>query len=823
MYVRLGRYLFLGLVWLLCLPLAVSREPLLNATQAERSSDDYANALERLESAIRYELEEKQLPAFSIALVDGKETVWAEGFGFEDEARQRPATADTIYRVGSISKLFTDLTVMRLVERGQLELDAPVHSYLPEFLPMESAPSTDVADAAASPRESAEGSDSLATRRPTLRQLMTHRSGLVREPPVGNYFDASEPSLEATVRSLNETALVYPPGSKTKYSNAAVAVLGAVLEQQLDQPFTSQVRASILEPLGMEQSSFELTPTVQAGMASGWMHTYDRRRFQAPEFLLGTGPAGNMYSSAHDLAKFLSWVFDQEATPDREIVSPETFRQMITPEQEADGKPQSFGIGFQVQQFDGYQKIGHGGAVYGFSTQLEALPERQLGVVAMSSLDGSNAVVERIAHYALRLLLAVQDQQPLPEYVKTTRLTKDRARELVGRYENSESGKWVEVEELDGRAWLRNGTFRSELKATADDATIVTDDVLAYGTAVEKHSSEIIEVSGIEYQRRADVPPADIPERWRGLIGEYGWDHNTLYILEDHGQLYALIEWFYYYPLEESDENHFRFPAYGLYHGEGLEFERDSSGQASGVVAAEVYFPRRHVGPASGETFRIQPLKPVDQLRATAMAAVPPQESGVFRNSEFVELPSLEPTLNLDIRYATTDNFMGSRFYEQPRAFLQAPAAEAVARAQQRLKHRDLGLLIHDAYRPWHVTKMFWDATPPHLKDFVANPASGSRHNRGCAVDLTLCEIESGQAIEMVAGYDEFSPRAFPLYPGGTSRQRWHRDLLRRVMEQEDFSVYEFEWWHFDYRDWQQYRIGNAAFEAIEVTKGERR
>jgi len=143
---------------------------------------------------------------------------------------------------------------------------------------------------------------------------------------------------------------------------------------------------------------------------------------------------------------------------------------------------------------------------------------------------------------------------------------------------------------------------------------------------------------------------------------------------------------------------------------------------------------------------------------------------------------------------------------------MQRPAAEAVARANARLKKQGLGLMIHDAYRPWHVTKMFWDAKPDTMKTFVANPANGSRHNRGCAVDLTLYDLQSGQPVQMVSGYDEFSPRAFPMYPGGTSRQRWYRDLLRRTMEAEGFSVYEFEWWHFDFKDWKKYRIGNVTF-----------
>ena len=277
-----------------------------------------------------------------------------------------------------------------------------------------------------------------------------------------------------------------------------------------------------------------------------------------------------------------------------------------------------------------------------------------------------------------------------------------------------------------------------------------------------------------------------------------------------------MIEWFYYYPLKEVDENKFEFPNYGLYHGEGLQFHRGPDGRATHVVAAEVRFDRRDIGSVDGETFKIDPVKPIDELRAGALAAVPPAESGEFRAADLVELTSLDETIKLDIRYATTNNFTGAVFYNQARAFMQRPAAEALVRANARLKDRGLGLLVHDAYRPWYVTKMFWDATPDSMKDFVANPSNGSRHNRGCAVDITLYDLESGEPIPMVAGYDEFSTRSFPLYPGGTSRQRWYRDLLRRAMEAEDFTIYEYEWWHFDYKDWKDYAIGNVTFEEID-------
>jgi D-alanyl-D-alanine dipeptidase len=246
-----------------------------------------------------------------------------------------------------------------------------------------------------------------------------------------------------------------------------------------------------------------------------------------------------------------------------------------------------------------------------------------------------------------------------------------------------------------------------------------------------------------------------------------------------------------------------------------LKFARGADGVATEVVAAEVRFVRREVGTKDGETFKITPVRPMDELRVAALAASPPPEPGDYRDADLVELTAIDPTIKLDIRYATTNNFAGAAFYKQARALMQRPAAEAVAQANASLKKQGLGLMIHDAYRPWHVTKMFWDATPEPMRIFVANPANGSRHNRGCAVDLTLYDLPSGEPIQMVGGYDEFSPRSFPLYPGGTSRQRWYRELLRRTMEAEGFSVYEFEWWHFDFKDWKKYRIGNTTFEQI--------
>jgi D-alanyl-D-alanine dipeptidase len=214
-------------------------------------------------------------------------------------------------------------------------------------------------------------------------------------------------------------------------------------------------------------------------------------------------------------------------------------------------------------------------------------------------------------------------------------------------------------------------------------------------------------------------------------------------------------------------------------------------------------------------SFHITPLRPVPELRAEALQAHPPHESGNFLKPDLVELITLDPTIKLDIRYATTNDFLQTPVYTQARAFLQRPAAEAVVRANRELKPYGYGIIIHDGYRPWYVTKIFWDATPNDKKIFVANPAAGSRHNRGCAVDLSLYDLKTGEEVKMPSGYDEMTKRAYADYPGGTAGERTRRDLLRRVMEKQGFTVNPTEWWHFDFKDWKQYPILNVKFEDL--------
>jgi D-alanyl-D-alanine dipeptidase len=309
----------------------------------------------------------------------------------------------------------------------------------------------------------------------------------------------------------------------------------------------------------------------------------------------------------------------------------------------------------------------------------------------------------------------------------------------------------------------------------------------------------------------AGSPPA-APAAWVPLIAEYADMSDTVSLLEDGGDL-VLLPWHG----SASTVNPADGGEFTTNGGARVVFVRDEAGRIEGISLDDRVYGRLNLGAQDGGTFRIEPLLGPEELMSRALAASPPVEDAVFRPSDLVELVSLDSTIALDVRYATTNNFMGQVFYSEPRAFLQRPAAEAVVRANRWLRNRGYGLLVHDGYRPWYVTKMFWDATPEELRIFVADPASGSRHNRGCAIDLTLFDLETGEPVLMTGGYDEMSVRSFPDYPGGTSRQRWHRELLREAMEAQGFSVYEAEWWHFDYRDWQSYSLGNERFEALGI------
>jgi D-alanyl-D-alanine dipeptidase len=333
--------------------------------------------------------------------------------------------------------------------------------------------------------------------------------------------------------------------------------------------------------------------------------------------------------------------------------------------------------------------------------------------------------------------------------------------------------------------------------------------------------------------------PGDVPVDWKQLVGIYNVGKSQTIILERNATLFGRDSGGKKeVPLENYNGS--RFAVSDIDTFLDAKVERDSFGNVTRIVATSgsflpeksnsnrnsrhpnvesVIFSRADAGSDPARFYHVTPVPPVAELREKALNAAPPEEEGAFWSPDLLELARLDPAIRLDIRYATANNFLSTPVYTEARAFLQRPAAEALLRVLHKLEPLGYGLLIHDAYRPWYVTKIFWDATPSEGKIFVADPQKGSKHNRGCAVDLTIYDLQTGKAVEMPGLYDEMSPRSFPNFPGGTSLQRWHRDLLRRAMESEGFTVNEDEWWHFDYKDWKAYQILNLPFEKIAASR----
>jgi D-alanyl-D-alanine dipeptidase len=181
---------------------------------------------------------------------------------------------------------------------------------------------------------------------------------------------------------------------------------------------------------------------------------------------------------------------------------------------------------------------------------------------------------------------------------------------------------------------------------------------------------------------------------------------------------------------------------------------------------------------------------------------------------QIVYLPDIIPGIKLDIRYATANNLMRKPMYKTPAAFLRLPAAQALLAAEQDLKRLGYGLKIYDGYRPYRVTVAFYEAY--HDTTFVASPYTGSRHNRGCAVDLTLIDLKSGKELFMPTPYDAFTKQASATWTDGISTEAIaNRKTLQDVMLKHGFVIYPAEWWHFDFAGYQHYPITDITFEDL--------
>jgi CubicO group peptidase (beta-lactamase class C family) len=379
---------------------------------------DYASTQAYITRLIEHGMAQNKVTGLSIALIDDQRVVWSQGFGYADLARQTPATANTLYRVASVSKVFTDTAAMQLAERGLLNIDQPVQKVLPNFAPMTRQPQAAI----------------------TPRQLMTHHSGLPRDK--GHSFQADAPdSFTEVVGYLNQTPVAYPPGHTFNYSNLSLSLLGSVVQSASGTPFAQHMQQSVLTPLGMADSSFSAEPSASARMSLGYKQGAVQK-----EWPLRDVPAGGLNSSTLDLARFVSMVFAQGKSGDKQILKPETVTEMLRPQNSAVPLDLNFsvGLGWMLSTLgqSTLQNAGpvahHGGAIGMFRSQMYLLPQHKLGVVVLANSNSAMGLVDRAATEALSLALEAKTgiQQPKPVKVEwaDTPIPADILQAAVGDY-----------------------------------------------------------------------------------------------------------------------------------------------------------------------------------------------------------------------------------------------------------------------------------------------------------------------------------------------------------------------------------------------------
>ena len=479
---------------------------------------DYTKVAEYVAALIRHEMKKRDVTGLSIALVDDQRVVWAEGFGYSDKAGKVPASPETVYRAGSISKLFTATAAMRLAERGGLDIDRPLGDCLPGF-----SIRTRFTDTAPI----------------TPRSIMTHHSGLPSDYLKGMWTRNPDPLTRVADRLKDEYA-ANPPGTVFSYSNLGVTLLGAAVGKVAGRDFASHVRDEILLPLGMSRSSFSTVVDRTPLAAKGY-----RKGAEAEEPPLRDVPAGGLNASVLDLSRFVRMVFADGKAGDRQIIKPETLAEMLRPQNTDIPLDLDFRVGLgwmlwglgDIDIRNGGPVAHHAGATLLFHGQLIVLPERKLGVVVLANSDTAGGVVGKVAAEALKLALEAKTGERQPEWEKPGGGEGSLPSEALHRYEGWYSTPFgaVKVRRKSGelRVDVMNRTLR--LIPRADGSLGLQyrllglfpirieelDDIGLSRADVAGREILAARMHGREFPIGERIRPVPVPAEWLGRTGEY--------------------------------------------------------------------------------------------------------------------------------------------------------------------------------------------------------------------------------------------------------------------------------------------------------------
>jgi CubicO group peptidase (beta-lactamase class C family) len=342
--------------------------------RAQSSAELPAATIASIGKAVTTEMSKQDIPGLSVAFVTDNQIRWSNGYGLADVENFVPAKASTVYRLGSLSKPITATAVMQLVERGKLDLGAPVQQYCPAF-PQKQWPVTS-------------------------RELLGHLGGIrhyneKERVEYTTHFD----SVASGLSVFKDDPLIAEPGTQFHYSSFGFNLLGCVVEGASGQSFADYLRQNIFVPAGMDHMQvdnvFALIPNRARGYAKDKDGNLENSQLMDSSYKV---PSGGLCSTAADLVRFAI------AIEMGKLVKPETVAQMFTSERTRDGKETNYGFGWGVGQLDGTRMVAHGGGQSGVSTHLLLLPDKGIAVAAMCDLEDVN--VSELTRSIAEILLA---------------------------------------------------------------------------------------------------------------------------------------------------------------------------------------------------------------------------------------------------------------------------------------------------------------------------------------------------------------------------------------------------------------------------------
>jgi CubicO group peptidase (beta-lactamase class C family) len=412
------------------------------------TADEVASAIRLLEAWIDSQIAYRGLPGLSIAIVHDQDILWAKGFGHADVEKKTAASPQTIYRIASISKLFTSTAVLQLRDQGKLKLDDPVAKYLSWFKLKNQSADSPI----------------------TIRQLLTHTAGLPRESAFPYWTDSKFPTREQMIEALAHQEIVYPPETKWKYSNLGLAVAGEVVAAVSGETYDQYITRHILTPLGMKSTSVILGETDRPRLAVGYGRRMPNGTRAIRPFMDigGIIPAGNLSSTVEDMARFVSLQFRDGPSVGSQVLKGSTLREMHRVQWLMPDWKSGRGLGFHIVHREDGDLVGHGGWLAGYQSAVYFRPKDRIGVIAMINADDGlpypgapDSVVDRafkwVAPAIVKALPPAPPAQARPEWQK-----------YVGKYRSP----WGDADVLivNGQLVLINPT---EADPTTSMATLV--------------------------------------------------------------------------------------------------------------------------------------------------------------------------------------------------------------------------------------------------------------------------------------------------------------------------------------------------------------